>query len=244
MERLHHIFADIPNVQVILSIDKSQLEHTIQKTFGSDTETQHYLSKFINFEVNLGEGSFTIQEEFENKFDFYLQQFEYINEATKNYQVDEFKTEVFDGIDMRSRIEIIEKCNLLHRMLNEDDKPCDFSIMCIEIFMVLISQQGLEKHEISLNKATMFKGDAVLPVGIANLEYKMQEEHDRGLQLWSVLDGKRYCRANDILSLIYTAHKIRKSSKDVIVARGYDLYDISKVKKYVKDFQDLLDVIN
>ena len=118
LERLHHVFTDIPNVQVVLSIDKSQLEHIIKKTFGENTETQKYLSKFINFEVNLDEGSFTDKDEFDNKFAYYIQNFEYSNEATKEYQVDEFIIKIFDGIDMRSRIEIIEKCNLLHKFLS------------------------------------------------------------------------------------------------------------------------------
>ena len=244
LERLHHVFDSIDNVQVILSIDKSQLEHIIKKTFGENTETQKYLSKFIDFEVNLDEGSFSDKEEFDNKFAFYLNNFEYQNPATKSYQVEEFKTEIFDGIDIRSRIEIIEKCNLLHRMLNEDDKRCDFSIMCIELFMVLIYQQGLEKYEISLNKSDMFKSDTVLPAGIMNLEQKMQEEHDSVLSLWNVMDRRVYLRANDILSLIYAVHRIKTSSKDIVVSNGYDAYHILEIKKYIKDFQDLLYIVN
>lgn len=176
-----HILDSIDNVQVILSIDKSQLEHIIKKTFGENTETQKYLSKFIDFEVNLDEGSFSDKEEFDNKFAFYLNNFEYQNPATKSYQVEEFKTEIFDGIDIRSRIEIIEKCNLLHRVLNETDKPCDFSIMCIEIFMMLVYQQGLDDYELRFDNINIFKNEAVLPIGLKRLIQTLEKEHNSSI---------------------------------------------------------------
>lgn len=240
LERLHHIFEGIENVQVILSIDKSQLEHIIKKTFGDDTVTQKYLSKFINFEVNLDEGSFSDNDELNNKFDFYIQNFAYLNDATKPYQVEEFITNIFNGIDMRSRNEIIEKCNLLHRILNKEDEKSDFSIMCIEIFLVLICQQGLDKYEISIDRVNMFKDEAVLPSGIKQLIKKLEEEHNTGILLWNNQERKTYLRANDIYSLIYSVHRIKINFKNVFFARGYDLYNFSETKNYILTFQEML----
>lgn len=244
LERLHHVFDSVDNVQVILSIDKSQLEHIIKKTFGENTETQKYLSKFIDFEVNLDEGSFSDKEEFDNKFAFYLNNFEYQNPATKSYQVEEFKTEIFDGIDIRSRIEIIEKCNLLHRVLNETDKPCDFSIMCIEIFMMLVYQQGLDDYELRFDNINIFKNEAVLPKGLKRLIQTLEKEHHSGIALWSNTQGKTQLRANDIFSLIYSTHSIKQNPENAFFATAYSSYDFSEIKKYVIDFQDLLNIIN
>lgn len=244
LERLHHVFDSIDNVQVILSIDKSQLEHIIKKTFGENTETQKYLSKFIDFEVTLDEGSFSDKEEFDNKFAFYLNNFEYQNPATKSYQVEEFKTEIFDGIDIRSRIEIIEKCNLLHRVLNETDKPCDFSIMCIELFMVLTHSLGIYKSFSRYSKTSMFVEDAELPWGIEKLDRKYKEEQDSGIPLWSSANGKIHIRINDIFSLVFAISKIEKDTTGVVFENGYTLYDATVIRKYVKDLHDLLDIIN
>ena len=56
LERLHHVFEGVPNTQVVLSIDKGQLENIVEQTFGKNTQTDQYLSKFINFYINLDEG--------------------------------------------------------------------------------------------------------------------------------------------------------------------------------------------
>ncbi|MDE6401399.1 MAG: KAP family NTPase, partial [Clostridiales bacterium] len=69
LERLHHVFNDIPRCVMILSIDKNQLNHTIQNIFGADVNKEAYLAKFIDFTVKLDEGSLDEQlfwQEFED----------------------------------------------------------------------------------------------------------------------------------------------------------------------------------
>lgn len=133
LERLHHVFYGVPNVQVILSIDKEQIKHTVKHIYGEDTEVDRYLAKFINFEINLDVGS--LNEEFENKYTYYFSKFQYKNKSTDMYDVQDFQTHILDGIDMRSRIEIINKCDLLHDILCAEEQA-DFSIMCIEMFLI------------------------------------------------------------------------------------------------------------
>ena len=245
LERLHHIFEEVSNVQVILSIDKGQLKHIVKNTFGEGTEAEKYLSKFIRFYMNLDDGSFNDDDVLNARFNFYLQNFEYLNKATVPYHVEYFKTQIFDGIDIRSRIEIVEKCNLLHRILNKECQKSDFSIMCIEIFLVLLCQQGLDKFEVSFNKVDLFKSDTALPVGIIYLIHKLEEEHQSGFLLWHSINGKTFLRANNVFSLIYTVHRTKNNNfKDIFVESGYDSYKFSEVFKYVNNFRELLSVIN
>lgn len=243
LERLHHVFTDIPNVQVILSIDKSQLEYIIKKTFGDDIATQNYLSKFINFEVNLDEGYFSDCSEFDNKFAFYLKNFEYSNKSTKQYQVDEFKSKIFDGIDMRLRIEIIEKCNLLHRLLNEEGSVSDFSIMCIEIIYTMNKVLNLgiikSKQTFSITSAERQKG---LLNGIGFL-YNVYQEAARREDAYLLSYGQSTIKLNDIYGFILACVRRNESDKFSYYS-STTCYDIDSAIDYISRFDELLNIIN
>ena len=244
LERLHHVFTDIPNVQVILSIDKSQLEHIIKKTFGNDTVTQKYLSKFINFEVNLDEGSFGDNDELNNKFEYYIQNFEYSNEATKEYQVNEFITKIFDGIDMRSRIEIIEKCNLLHKILNKDGEKSDFSVMCIEIFLVISYHLGLDKMQSRITKTKMFEEPESISEGMVYLNEKYQEEQNSGILLWIDQGQRSGIRTDNLISIIFATYRIVVGYKNDFYDKSFAKYNFGETKKYIINYIELLSIIN
>lgn len=49
LERLHHVFSNIPNLFVLIAVDQNQLEHAIVKTFGNSTNVEGYLYKFFDF---------------------------------------------------------------------------------------------------------------------------------------------------------------------------------------------------
>ncbi len=52
LESLYHMF-DIPNLIVVIALDKGQLEESIRNKFGEYTDTYGYLSKFIQYEIDL-----------------------------------------------------------------------------------------------------------------------------------------------------------------------------------------------
>ena len=56
LEILHHFF-DVPNLIVVIAMDKSQLEHSIKNIFGESLDIIGYLNKFFNYEVQLPIGS-------------------------------------------------------------------------------------------------------------------------------------------------------------------------------------------
>lgn len=142
LERLHHIFEGVSNVQLIIAVDKAQFGRAINRIYGDQTDVDKYLAKFIDFELSLDEGYFN--EETEGRFNYYLQNFAYISESTLKSDVDEFLDKIFCGLDMRTRIKIIDKCNLLHNMLNKDGEKKDFAFMCIEVAFVVMKYWNID----------------------------------------------------------------------------------------------------
>lgn len=132
LERLHHVFNGINNMQVILAVDKTQLERTIQKMFGDHVDTQKYLAKFIKFEIELDEGKYSHQ--FEDALGYYFNQFD----GNDDPDIIEFMKNIFSGIAIRERIEIVEKCHLLHSLLPLSDVKSDATILCIELFLAIV----------------------------------------------------------------------------------------------------------
>ncbi len=52
LETLYHLF-EIPNLIVVIALDRDQLECSIKNKFGDNQNTLGYLSKFINYQVDL-----------------------------------------------------------------------------------------------------------------------------------------------------------------------------------------------
>ena len=103
LERLHHLFSGIPNIQVIIATDRKQLEHTVRRIYGTETDARKYLKKFISFELNLPCGS--IDDFTQLCFGKYFDQFEWQSEIQcRRYQMDfvAFRRVIFESIDMQS----------------------------------------------------------------------------------------------------------------------------------------------
>lgn len=114
LERLHHVFNELPHCILILSIDKNQLGNAIKNIYGDDVNLSSYLNKFIDFSVQLDEGYFNT-ETFLNEFNKYRAFFE--KDENLNYESSEKLLKViFNGLSMRERIEVIRKAMLAHNL--------------------------------------------------------------------------------------------------------------------------------
>lgn len=133
LERLHHVFEGISNVQILLVTDKKQLGHVVRQIYGDETSVERYLEKFIQFELSLVEGS--MNEMFDLLFSTYTTQF---TNNIPQYDVLDFIKILFDGIDIRTRIAIINRCELIHSLLSTDNSKNTNAHMCAEIFMATI----------------------------------------------------------------------------------------------------------
>ncbi len=132
LERLHHIFYDIENVIVIVSMDKMQIEHSIQEIYG-DIEVDVYLRKFISFEVNLDNGK---ARSFMKKYITYTAMFEF-SDGDKQV-AEKFLTDLLFGMDMRTQERIFRKAEIIHKLV-KDDGVKDGSILTFEILYITVA---------------------------------------------------------------------------------------------------------
>lgn len=246
LERLHHIFADIENTQVILSVDYDQLETTVKTIFGENTSTKRYLSKFINFSIALDEGH--IEDNFDSQFADYVKNFDCLDQSTEEEAVSLFKRNILDGIDMRKRIEIINQCSLLHTLLNKTNEKVDYSIMCIEILLTLYKTTS----HISFGYPHLFSSknnNIQMPKGLKELnqvyvENENQDERYNYFKYLSVENRQTYVSLCDIWGvLLLCARRINGyPAKDKIFNNFH--YDEKEIKKYCDDYWSLLQIIN
>ncbi len=140
LERLHHIFVDINNVIVIVSMDKKQLSHSIQEIYGT-IEVDTYLRKFISFKVNLKKG---VANRYFDKYVSYVSMFEVT--ALEKEEIEEFFTDIMSDLNMREQERIFNKAEVIHRLIR-DDAIKDCSIMTFEI-LFLTCALSFKRHDI------------------------------------------------------------------------------------------------
>lgn len=243
LERLHHVFDNIPNVQVIIAVDKKQFEHTVKNIYGEGTNVDKYLAKFIDFEMSLDEGY--LSGDFDARFDYYLRHFDYLNPNTTNIDIDEFKSRIFTGIDMRGKIEIIDKCHLLHTLLNKDESVWDYSFMCVEIAFMVFKYWGIDLQDTKpqFNIYSVFKVPSDASVTGLNYLNELYKNGKDGFSYYITTERGQVClNRNDIWGLILSCYRYvigyRKDWND------YDSYKNMGLEVYSNDFKNLMYTIN
>lgn len=141
LERIHHLLYGLENVQVIFSIDKEQLDHAVRQIYGSETDAEQYLRKFITFELKLTPGS--VRGQFDRRFRSYVSCFAALWPQTAADEAEEFRTMILEGLDMRMRVALVEKCELIHGMLAED-AASDLSMLCLELLLAVLYDCGVD----------------------------------------------------------------------------------------------------
>lgn len=244
LERLHHVFDNIPNVQLIISVDKKQFEHTVKNIYGEGTDVDKYLAKFIDFEMDLDEGF--LSGDFDTRFDYYLSCFSFQNPATNGIDIDEFKTQIFKGIDMRGKIEIIDKCFLLHNLLTRDDTIMDYSFMCVEIAFMVFKYWGIDLQAIqpqfNINRVFDIKPN----VSVTGLDFlnELFSKGKGGLSYYAQSEDFRrnYVNRKDIWGVILSSYRyVVGYTRDFI---DYDNYQKEGLRNYSNNFKNLIYVIN
>ena len=243
LERLHHVFDNVPNVQVIIAVDKKQFEHTVKNIYGEGTNVDKYLAKFIDFEMSLDEGY--LSGGFDARFDYYLSRFDYLNSNTNIIDIDEFKSQIFTGIDMRGKIEIIDKCYLLHTLLNKDESKMDYSFMCVEIAFMVFKYWGINLQEIkppfsiynvfelppNVSTTGLHYLNKIFNTGSENIPYYITGE-----------SGRTYINRKDIWGAILSCYRYAVGyTRDRM---DYDNYKNMGLEVYGNDFKNLMYTIN
>lgn len=153
LERLHHLFDGIDNVILIISIDMSQLGHSIREIYGEEINVDTYLKKFINFSLLLDEGK--LNNNFQIKYKQYFELFFDITESEQKL-FNEIFTNSFKNIDIRTQEKLIYRAKIIHELLCKEEK-LDPSLLCFELMYVAFSYKANPmslKFIPEINKAT------------------------------------------------------------------------------------------
>lgn len=132
LERLHHIFTDLKNVIVIVSMDKTQIEHSIKEIYG-EINVDTYLRKFISFKVNLDNGK---AGQYIKKYETYTSMFEFLQ--GEEPIVEKFFSDIMSGLDIRTQERIFNKAETIHKLICSEEIK-DSSIMTFEILFLTIA---------------------------------------------------------------------------------------------------------
>ena len=247
LERLHHLFDGVPNIQVILAIDMGQLEHVVTRIFGEQTDAGQYLRKFIGFELKLDTG--TVKDNFDKKFRKYTKRFEPKSSTTSAIEVEKFKSNILNGIDMRRRISIIDRCEMLHSMLQKEE-VVDSSYLCLEMLLVILNDCDIDldsaKRHFSIGQ--VFESDRIgakkeIPGGLTYLSNLFQSNRDpQGRHKIFTPDyGGSEIIATCLLGKLLIAYRYVIGFRDDNWINTID--DLVSFVEYGKVFWDLLQIV-
>lgn len=130
LERLHHIFDNVPNSVTILAIHKEQLSRSIDKLYGKDASSQ-YLKKFIDFMIILNEGNLN-EEEVYNKLTILSNKF---SKRTKETQGKLLVNEIISLLLPREFENILDRAILCHNLVGIDTSEFPYECMLAEIII-------------------------------------------------------------------------------------------------------------
>lgn len=122
-------------MQTIISIDKGQLACTVKQIYGCKTDAKRYLEKFISFEIILREGS--LEDRADPLFERYYGKLQCNTGLCTPEEVSEFKQIILEGINTRSRLELIERSSLLYRLVSPGENKSDALFACIGVFLTV-----------------------------------------------------------------------------------------------------------
>lgn len=132
LERLHHLTESVDNVITIISMDRAQLQKSVQQIFGFDNPDK-YLEKFINFEIKLDCG--VVSEKVTEKYADYIAMFDK-NIFQFDDSIEEFIQALFKNIDVRTQEQLVKRATITHKLLYTDTK--DYEFMCMELLLTVL----------------------------------------------------------------------------------------------------------
>ena len=138
LERLHHVFDEIENLQVLLAVDKEQLEETVKSIFGGNVNVTGYLAKFIDFTIVLPLGKLNCAN-FEVLFNDYIKGFTGAYGHCLRENWNEFFEDIFAYTSVRRRIKIIEKAKLVHSLMPQKSLFMNVDSLAVEVLLTMTS---------------------------------------------------------------------------------------------------------
>ena len=106
LETLFH-FQNIPNLVILIAIDREQLEYSIKSKFGDNLNSHGYLSKFIQYEIDLPYG---------DTYNYIISLMKFKIAMNEDYEAKKAFANVLKSINLpiRECIILIQRLNLLY----------------------------------------------------------------------------------------------------------------------------------
>lgn len=252
LERLHHLFFGLDNVQVILATDIGQLSHTVETIYGVNTNVKKYLHKIIQFSVRLDIGTIK-NNRFEERFAGFVDKYSGADlpQDINKTEIDKFIVTVFEGIDTRKRISIIDKCELIHELCNEK-KKYDYRYLCLELFLAILHDTQLVKdvnpHNFRIDRVFDPRNNhseefrKTIPTGVHLISelFKENRSEDGLYSLFLNKNGGQYLFTASLLGqLLYSYRRIIGCAEDVL---EYDKDNSKELGDFAVQFWKLLQV--
>lgn len=237
LERLHHIFDGLDNIIVVLSIDKVQLSKSIQDIYGYENEdVDSYLRKFISFEIKLDTGR---ASEYLSKYEAYSSMFEIDSKEAE--QIEEVFANLMAGLDIRTQERIVNKAELIHRLIKEDDED-DCSIMMFEIFFLVVSFRQKSNDLKWLTERGHF-GEHEKNLG--KKYYNMLKEYsEAAINPYQQVDGSHLIKDNLIGKTFFWIASLYSEYKDGHCEPYFYNRQVSKRIFLIKRFSELTQLID
>ena len=143
LERMHHITANVKNIQIIYSIDRNQLDETIRKVYGQQVDVKNYLKKFFSISFKLEAGN--LSNEFINQHKSLFDKFDFT--FSDNVDISIAFSSILPDINMREREHILQKIELINKTLIKEDEILDFSILYVELFLVYCINKNVDIYQ-------------------------------------------------------------------------------------------------
>lgn len=144
LERIHHIKQYVKKIEIIYSIDKIQLQHTINNCFGktNDNMVKNYLSKFIDFGLTIPPSPFNT--EIQKKYTELFEQFEFIHSSKNTTIIELVKSLLPESIPIRIHQAILKKIIFINNQLNMKQEKLDYSILITELFIAISEEVNMK----------------------------------------------------------------------------------------------------
>lgn len=231
LERLHHIFNGLDNVIVIVSMDKSQLEHSIKAIYG-EIDVDTYLRKFISFKVSLDNGEV---ERYAEKFSEYFSMFDMLDEERD--EIEFFLSDILTGLDMRTQERIFNKAKVIHTIAVTDNIR-DCSIMTFEMLYLTVSLKMKDKNIQWLCTAWTSARNANVLRRLGESYYNILQKYQSMIYSGATFKGKNEIKDTLIGKTFYWLYVLYKR-EDVIY-----LHTDDGRTGIIKRFADLIDIID
>lgn len=231
LERLHHIFNGLDNVIVIVSMDKSQLEHSIKAIYG-DIDVDVYLRKFISFKVSLDNG---VASQYAEKYSEYFSMFDMLDEERD--EIEFFLSDILTGLDMRTQERIFNKAKVIHTIAVTDNIR-DCSIMTFEMLYLTVSLKMKDKDIQWLCTAWTSARNANVLRRLGESYYNILQKYQSMIYSGATFKGKNEIKDTLIGKTFYWLYVLYKRA-DVIY-----LHTDDGRTGIIKRFADLIDIID